>query len=1036
MTWLDALLGGIKTVLVGGVERPARAKLNFVSGATVVDNTVTEALDITIGGASPYGTTPANLGTASPGVSALYARGDHVHGHGAQAGGSLHAGASGSVAGFMSAADKTKLDGLDLAELEGMGDVVDVLAADLELTSGGDDRARLQAKLDATGHRLVLEAGATYYISSALVLPSGAQIIGQGATITTHTDWDDSGVDPDDRTVSMLRIRGAVTGTVNTTLAATYPRGSKTITVASATGIVAGMRLRLSGSYASVPPTGDSYSGDVVEIVEVAGSYVSGTSVPLTAPTVLHHASGSAVQSCTPVDGIDIRDLCITAGAKTVPSAIEQTNCIDVRLHRLVTSGFTRADVGTRGAHDVTVTDWLMLGGSNGGLRASASHRVHVYDAFWTGVDGRQHASGITRHVVMIDEMCTNVQLRGFSVRHAAGALRIWGSHDCGCDGFDWLDLDGTRIINDAPSAERVTGDPGSSIGIAFDGGAGPINANTAFGHGTYLRNGTVRDVTQSATATNYFHFALSWHDHYEAQLSGVSLIQTGNLDASVGGIILVDSSGPVTDVVIKGYGRALETRNTVHDLLLDNIRIDASANNANGQYAIVFGGTAPIAASMRIGTIEIGNFNSQMFHWTSDWVANPNRTYTSIATLILDGRRFETVAPFLSLAGATPGSIMRLDNASSRELNLEATGPHREQWILLDYPAASGWCLAARDAGWARHSSTAAVPGDHLYAHSDGSLRVSNTDLYPGTKFVALVASSGGFVQVRREASNDATITATGQIAGSNFVGASLGNGSSALALTGNDVGIYDGVNLVSTFSYTSSIATLAMNPGGASVISGTYLIVQGAVGAGYTDLRGGSVYLSSDAVVVRSAADAEQLRFVVGAPSTNPASLALGVTSTGALVGRDKSGLRRELTAPDDAGTGATSKRILRRFDRKTLTTATTTTLVEVLAADLPSGDYSARVEVTWGAYDTTTTKAASGRVGATVRRSSSTTTIVTAAASQEMHYSEESGIGLSNTHPAVEQSSGNLRLLVGLKDPNNVRFWAELVAHVVEH
>ncbi|MFA5186347.1 MAG: hypothetical protein WC551_07730 [Patescibacteria group bacterium] len=57
--------------------------------------------------------TPAAVGAASaPGSASTFVRGDHVHGHGDQTGGTLHAVATTSVAGFESAADKTKLDGI------------------------------------------------------------------------------------------------------------------------------------------------------------------------------------------------------------------------------------------------------------------------------------------------------------------------------------------------------------------------------------------------------------------------------------------------------------------------------------------------------------------------------------------------------------------------------------------------------------------------------------------------------------------------------------------------------------------------------------------------------------------------------------------------------------------------------------------------------------------------------------------------------------------------------------------------------------
>lgn len=56
---------------------------------------------------------PSTIGTANAqGSSSAFSRADHVHAHGSQAGGSLHALATDSIAGFMSATDKVTIDRL------------------------------------------------------------------------------------------------------------------------------------------------------------------------------------------------------------------------------------------------------------------------------------------------------------------------------------------------------------------------------------------------------------------------------------------------------------------------------------------------------------------------------------------------------------------------------------------------------------------------------------------------------------------------------------------------------------------------------------------------------------------------------------------------------------------------------------------------------------------------------------------------------------------------------------------------------------
>ena len=71
-----------------------------------------ERIDNEASGPALSNAMPAPIGTAAPGTANDASRGDHAHAHGDQAGGSLHAIATGAVAGFMSSSDKAKLDGI------------------------------------------------------------------------------------------------------------------------------------------------------------------------------------------------------------------------------------------------------------------------------------------------------------------------------------------------------------------------------------------------------------------------------------------------------------------------------------------------------------------------------------------------------------------------------------------------------------------------------------------------------------------------------------------------------------------------------------------------------------------------------------------------------------------------------------------------------------------------------------------------------------------------------------------------------------
>lgn len=82
-----------------------------VTGPTNILSTST-VTDATGGGVSLATTTPADIGTGAVGTGTTAARSDHVHNHGNQTGGTLHAAATTGANGFMSATDKTKLDGV------------------------------------------------------------------------------------------------------------------------------------------------------------------------------------------------------------------------------------------------------------------------------------------------------------------------------------------------------------------------------------------------------------------------------------------------------------------------------------------------------------------------------------------------------------------------------------------------------------------------------------------------------------------------------------------------------------------------------------------------------------------------------------------------------------------------------------------------------------------------------------------------------------------------------------------------------------
>ena len=108
------------TGLSGGGDLGADRTINLVAattstigGMSAADKTKLDSIDANATANTISTNNPQALGTAAPGASGEVSDSAHVHPHGDQAGGTLHAVASGAAAGFMSAADKSKLDGIE-----------------------------------------------------------------------------------------------------------------------------------------------------------------------------------------------------------------------------------------------------------------------------------------------------------------------------------------------------------------------------------------------------------------------------------------------------------------------------------------------------------------------------------------------------------------------------------------------------------------------------------------------------------------------------------------------------------------------------------------------------------------------------------------------------------------------------------------------------------------------------------------------------------------------------------------------------------
>jgi hypothetical protein len=158
---------------------------------------------------------PVAIGTANAdGVSTSLSRADHVHAHGNQAGGALHAVASGAADGFMAAADKTKLDaipvggGSSVLKSTTMAEVstdttttstswVDLLTITLTMASAGKLLAQFSAGFTMSGanngayFRIMVDGTAKRGVASRYINTPGHSVaisyLASGLAAGSHT---------------------------------------------------------------------------------------------------------------------------------------------------------------------------------------------------------------------------------------------------------------------------------------------------------------------------------------------------------------------------------------------------------------------------------------------------------------------------------------------------------------------------------------------------------------------------------------------------------------------------------------------------------------------------------------------------------------------------------------------------------------------------------------------------------------------------------------------------------------------------------
>ncbi len=325
----------------------------------------------------------------------------------------------------------------------------------IQIAGGSNKAAEIQAAINALSARgggTVELFEDTYTLETSLLAKSNVSIVGYGgrrATLSPISSWSGTADDP---TNALIRITPAL-GSLSTTLSVAAPKGSTSLTLASVSGLAAGDYLRIQGhntsgdqSYADSDGTGVT----LTSLVKVA-SLPGGSVVNLTAPLLVYHGSGMAVQQITPVQHVKLANLDFSASGGSLASGVHVRSGLDIELVNLSAAGLSRAIVDLdHGSMDWEARDLYSRGEINGMVWLDSAHRGLI-----TGLNGsphgsRNHASGTPRGMVFGKNRPTDIQIIDCNLIRGCVGINFWGSHNLTIDNVVVADM------NSQTAADRM----------------------------------------------------------------------------------------------------------------------------------------------------------------------------------------------------------------------------------------------------------------------------------------------------------------------------------------------------------------------------------------------------------------------------------------------------------------------------------------------------------------------------------------------------------------------------------------------------
>lgn len=518
---------------------------------------------------------PQPLGTADPSGDSDVSRSGHVHAHGNLGGGSLHAVATGSAAGFMSAADKAKEDLYPPISGLTPGDVLTALTSSTVGFAPPSGGGGLPA--GAPGDMIYFDATSTPVLLEMSGVPEFSAIYAENVAGTQIPVWD---------------IRRGLDGDVDGTFDATLVVGLQGFPISSADPI-AGEALVYDGSLYS-PLAVQPLDADLTALAALSGT---GLAARTAADTWAQRSIVGTSNRITLTDGNGV------SGNPTIDIAstyVGQTSL--TTLGTVATGVWQGTKIGL--AYGGTNADLSATGGANQFLKQSSSGAAITVGALVAGdipdlsatyqpLDGDLTALAALSGTGLAARTAANT----WAQRAITGtASRLSVTNGDGVSGNPTLNIDTGYVGQSSITTLGTVGTgvwQGTKVGLTYGGTNADLSATG--GTGQYLK--------QASTGATITVGAIPSTDlTYSGLTAGQVLRATGASAAAFGALDLANSNA-ITGTLPAANGGSGQSSYAVGDLLYasGSAALSKLADVATGN-ALISGGVTTAPSWGKIG--------------------------------------------------------------------------------------------------------------------------------------------------------------------------------------------------------------------------------------------------------------------------------------------------------------------------------------------------------------------------------------------------------------------------------------------------